>query len=328
MRRLLPIVLAVMLLLSACVTPPQPTTNETEGTTVPQIQIHPDRDKCTVPTENVEGAYYYKCIGNRKLRIEYLPPLNQVYEKAPVVLMISGGGFMVCTVDHPITWLASEVKKLRDAGFAVASVEYRVGTEGVNVMQVYSDIADSMRYLSYYSDIFNIDPDKFVTTGHSAGGSASLAMAYLDHSTIDTDAYWPEADFNVVGAFSMSGHGTYTKTDYGPFNGYASSGARDNVCLYPNDEIRHQASPIYFLEGSKVPCKIFMGKMDNVVSPISIEKFKEACDAAGVPCELVWFEHAGHSYESMDGETVLPRFSVQKSKLVDFAKQCVEAAQS
>lgn len=191
---LLPIVLAVMLLLSACVTPPQPTTNETEGTTVPQIQIHPDLEKCTVPTENVEGAYYYKCIGNRKLRIEYLPPLNQVYEKASVVLMISG--------------------------------------------------------------------------------------------------------------------------------------ARDNVCLYPNEEIRHQASPIYFLEGSKVPCKIFMGKMDNVVSPISIEKFKEACDAAGVPCELVWFEHAGHSYESMDDETVLPRFSVQKSKLVDFAKQCVEAAQS
>jgi acetyl esterase/lipase len=330
MYRLIALLLSVLLILTACSTPAPnnqetntPTTNETEGPTVPEIVIHPDRVNCTVPTENVEGNYVYKCIGNRKLEIIYYPPTKQVYEKAPVLLLICGGGFVECTVGWPIEWHAPEVKKLREAGFAVASVDYRVRDEGVNILQVYSDIADSMRYLSYYSDVFNIDPNKIVTSGHSAGGAAALAMAYIDNRTFDEEKYWPEADYKVVGAFAMSHSGTLEKTDYGTYDGYASLGIKTNISLYVNDEIRHLASPINHLDANDPPCKILMGDMDEVVSPISTQKFKDACDAAGVSCELVWLKNAGHVYDSMNGEQVLPRFSVQKMKLVDFAISCV-----
>lgn len=331
MFRLIALLLSVLLVLTACSNPPanpsntvDPTSNETEEPTVTEVVIHPDRVKCTVPVENVEGDYVYKVIGNRELKIIYCPPTKQVYEKAPVVLLICGGGFMACTVEWPLEWHAGEVKTLREAGFAVASVDYRLGGEGVNILQVYSDIADSMRYLSYYSDVFGIDPNKIVTSGHSAGGAAALAMAYIDNSTFDTDEYWPEADYNVVGAFAMSHSGTLEKTDYGTFGGYCSAGIQTYTGLYVNDEIRHLASPINHLDENDPPCKILMGDMDDVVTPASAEKFKEACDAAGVSCELVWIKNAGHTFDSMNGEPVRPGFSAQKKKLVDFAISCVQ----
>ena len=324
MQRYFALILSVILLLCACSAAPG--SNETEESTVPQIEIHPDRVKCTVPMEVTEGNYYYKVLGDRELYIEFCPPTKQVYDKAPVLMMISGGGFVECSVHWAIEYFGGHIDQLREAGFAVASVEYRVRDEGVNIMQVYSDIADAMRYLSYYSEAFGIDPTKFITAGHSAGGTASLAMAYIGNRVFDEDAYWPEADYQVIGAFSMSGTGNLDKTDFGPFGGYSSSGIQANTSLYLNEEIRKLASPIYYLEGSKVPCRLLMGEMDNVVSPISVEKFKEACDKAGVPCDVVWFKHAGHVYESMDGEIVMPPISVQKSKILEFAIQCVEKA--
>lgn len=332
MCRIVAMILVLVLLLCACTTTKPASTdgttnksaNGTEESAVPELNIHPDRIKCTVPQENVAGDYIYKVIGERELRIIYSPPTTKVYEKAPVLLIISGGGFMVCSEEWAIEYMANEVQRLRQSGFAVASVEYRVGGEGVNVKQVYSDIADAMRYMSYYSDVFGIDPDKFITTGHSAGGSASLAMAYIGNRVFDTDVYWPEADYQVVGAFAMSGHGDYTKTDFGPYGGYCSENARTNVGLFPDEQMRREVSPVFYLEGSKVPCKILMGEMDDVVAPIYVEKFKEACDAAGVPCDVVWFQNAGHSYESMNGEPVKPFVSVQKARIVDFAKACVE----
>lgn len=329
MQRCIVLILTLALLLCACATTPpagetNAPTNGTEGSTMPEMNIHPDRDKCTVPTENVEGDYIYKVIGNRQLRIIYRPALVNVYEKAPVLFLISGGGFMECSEEWALDYMANEALKLRQSGFAVVSVEYRVGGEGVNIKQVYSDMADAMRYMSYYSDVFGIDPNKFVTSGHSAGGSASLALAYVDHDVFDVDGYWPEADYQVVGAYSLSGHGDYTKTEFGPYGGYCSENARTNKGLFPTEEMRREVSPVFYLEGSKVPSKLLMGEMDNVVAPVFVEKFKEACDAAGVPCDVVWFKNAGHTYESMNGEDVTPRYSVQKSKIVDFAKSCVE----
>ena len=324
MHRFLALILSLIFLLCACTVAPG--TTETEESTVPQFEIHPDRAKCTVPTEITEGNYYYKVLGDRELYIEFCPPTKQVYDKAPVLLMISGGGFVECSVEWAIDYFGGHIDKLREDGFAVASVEYRVKGEGVNILQVYSDIADAMRYLSYYSEEFGIDPNKFITAGHSAGGTASLAMAYIGNRVFDEDAYWPEADYQVIGAFSMSGTGNLDKTDFGPFGGYSSSGIQANVSLYLNEEIRKLASPIYYLEGSTVPCRLLIGSMDDVVSPISVEKFKEACDKAGVPCDLVILKNGDHVYESKNGETVMPPISVQKSRIIDFVKDCVERA--
>jgi acetyl esterase/lipase len=253
-----------------------------------------------------------------------LDAVQDLCEDDLVLFLISGGGFMQCSEEWAIEYMASEVSQLRKAGFAIASVQYRVGGEGVNIKQVYSDMADAMRYMSYYSDVFGIDPNKFITSGHSAGGSASLALAYIDHDIFDVDQYWPEADYLVAGAFAMSGHGDYTKTDFGPYGGYCSENARTNKGLFPTEEMRKEVSPVFCLEGSKVPCKLLMGEMDNVVAPVFVEKFEEACKAADVPCEVVWFENGGHTYESMNGEEVTPRVSAQKRQIVRFAKSCVE----
>ncbi|MBE6974215.1 MAG: alpha/beta hydrolase, partial [Ruminococcaceae bacterium] len=262
--------------------------------------------------------------GNRKLRLYFLPPLQQVYEKAPIIFMFPGGGLMECDIMQPYSIYQSELAAIRNAGFAVATIEYRVGGEGVHAQQVLTDCMDAVRYVSYYSDVLNVDTQKIVTTGHSSGGHISLLLAYGPHETFDLDQYWSDAeDFHVVGSYALS-PGTVFYAGDGPHNGYYSNGASKNASLYPTEEMRHLISPITHVGNGGVPCKILMGEEDELVAAASVAMFKDACDAAGVACEVVWFKNAGHGFESRNGQPVTPNYNTERAKILEFAQACIQ----
>ena len=45
------------------------------------------------PTGNQQADLIYKALGDREIMLTFLPPLKPVYEKAPVYLIIPGGGW-------------------------------------------------------------------------------------------------------------------------------------------------------------------------------------------------------------------------------------------
>ena len=290
---------------------------------MPEPTIHPDRKGCSVPKGATEALLTYKVIGARELKLYFLPPTTQVYEKAPIIFMFPGGGLMACDMFSPYAIYHTELPDLRAAGFATVTIDYRIGGaggEGVTPHEIVSDCMDAMRYISYYSDVLGVDPQNIVTTGHSAGGMLSLLIGYAPHELFDADSYWFEADFNVVGAFPLSPNTNFCKGD-GPYDGYYSKTSPD-TSLWSTQELRELCSVIRYIGNGGIPCKILIGTADEWVSSIGVEQFKEACDAGGVDCEVIWFEGVNHGFCYEDGAQH-PRYNAERAKILQFAQACV-----
>lgn len=332
MKKLLISLLVPLLLLSACsmgMTETKPTQQQEDpGMTDPAPTVHPDRERCSVPSASKESLLTYKVIGNRKLRLYFLPPLQKVYEKAPVIFMFPGGGLMACDMMSPYAIYRTEMDSIRNAGFATVTIDYRVGGasgEGVTPHEIVSDCMDAMRYISYYSEILGVDPQKIVTTGHSAGGALSLLTAYAPHKLFDADGYWPEADFGVVGAFALSAHGIYYKGD-GPYNGYYSRTSPD-TSLWSTEELRQLCTTTNYMKNGGVPCTILIGTHDDWVAPEGITLFEAACEEGGVECRVVWFQNGDHGFQSINGQPVTPDYNATRATIVAFAAECVQSAE-
>jgi acetyl esterase/lipase len=116
------------------------------------------------------GAIYAALTGYRPLRLDlYLPPVTR--RPAPVVVWIHGGAFMHGDRTALPPLLAQErlFTRLPLAGFAVASVEYRLSSEACFPAQL-EDIQAAIRWLRARHDELGIDPARVAVWGESAGG--------------------------------------------------------------------------------------------------------------------------------------------------------------
>jgi acetyl esterase/lipase len=90
----------------------------------------------------------------------------------PLVMMIHGGGFMFG--DKADGAGLAGVDQLVDAGYAVASINYRLSGEATYPAQI-NDAKAAVRFLRANAAKYNLNPDRFAAFGASAGGNlASL----------------------------------------------------------------------------------------------------------------------------------------------------------
>ena len=86
--------------------------------------------------------------------------------RKPLVVYVSGGGFITSSkgaaLDHR-TYVA-------EAGYVVASIQYRTLTNGATYRNAVGDAKSAIRYLRARADEFGIDPRKVAVWGESAGG--------------------------------------------------------------------------------------------------------------------------------------------------------------
>ncbi len=86
----------------------------------------------------------------------------------PVVIMVHGGGFMFG--DKADGAGLTGVDQLLEAGYAVASINYRLSGEAIYPAQI-NDAKTAVRFLRAVAADYNLDPDKFAAWGASAGGN-------------------------------------------------------------------------------------------------------------------------------------------------------------
>ncbi|THD67464.1 alpha/beta hydrolase [Robertkochia marina] len=129
----------------------------------------------------------------------YYVPHRKEKQKAPVILLVHGGGFYTGKRDGDLeTRFAME---MAGRGYVVASMEYHLTRKGKKegfgcdcpapdkietFKEAVTNIGQAMEYLTKFSREFNFDPDKMVLAGSSAGAEAVLHAAYAkDHPSFN-----------------------------------------------------------------------------------------------------------------------------------------------
>lgn len=254
--------------------------------------------------------------------------------KRPLVVYVTGGGFIQAPKEAALnlrTYVA-------EAGFVVASVQYRTVRNGANYRDGIADVKSAIRYLRANADKYGIDPGKVAVWGESAGGYL-VAMVGVTNGIKDFDIGNNLEQSSDVQAVVDKFGASDTSKIAADFDAHAkeANNANDNSIAQYIGIARGShvldfriamtsANPLTYVKASNPPFLIFHGSQDRLVSPSQTLMLHAALIAAGAPSTRYVLDQAGHGDLSFlgDSKSGLPWSSKQTMGIiVDFLKRSI-----
>lgn len=215
-------------------------------------------------------------------RIDIYYP-TQKGAKVPVVINIHGGAWMN-GVKESQRGFSSFFKK----GMAVANVEYRM-TKTATAPAAIEDIRCAIVYLIQNADKFNIDKDKIVIMGGSAGGHLALMGGMLGNNHI--------FDGNCKGVENIKVAAIIDKYGITEVDGFAAKSKAGMAWLgdkAKDEKFIASLSPINYVNSTNPPIFIVHGDADPTVPYQQSVRFHKKLVAAGVKCKFMTVEGGLH----------------------------------
>lgn len=191
-------------------------------------------------------TYQYAERDTLKLYLDFYTP-ETVHDSTICLVYVFGGGFIRGNRDGE--WEKAYFKKLVDAGFQVASIDYRLGLVGAKNLSVFNtepletavnmateDAILALSYLLEHAKELKINKDYIVMTGSSAGAITSLQTDYaLCNGFLNYDIL--PNDFRLAGVVAYAGaifshDGLVEYRNHAPAPTMMYHGMRDNLVSY------------------------------------------------------------------------------------------------
>lgn len=119
------------------------------------------------------------------LKLDIYYPKTDVFKNRPLVMLIHGGAFYIGSKESAAEQaLATSFAK---RGYVVASIDYRLGFKllasdiELSAYRAVQDAHAALRFLAHNAKGLGIDPNQVYVGGTSAGGVASLSLAFMDN---------------------------------------------------------------------------------------------------------------------------------------------------
>ncbi|MDN4609844.1 alpha/beta hydrolase [Arthrobacter burdickii] len=241
----------------------------------------------------------------------YLPAGASAGTTFPAVVHFHGGGWRTGersslgpTVDG---FGLSPIEQLVDAGFVVASADYRLSGVATFPAQVL-DAKAAVRWVRTHSADYGVDPDRIYAWGDSAGGHLAGLVgltARVEHfgepATDDgvaaVAAWYPPTDLVRMGAQARTD--AVARAD--------DPGSREALLLgaQPSEapDKAAAASPVTYVHAGAPPFFLAHGTADRFVPAPQSATLAEALEGAGAAVELLLIEEADHMWSQPDGGT-------------------------
>ncbi|WP_405059467.1 alpha/beta hydrolase [Kribbella sp. NBC_01505] len=224
----------------------------------PAVQVRPSRT-----ARSTKGIRYAG-----KLRMDLLVPPGP--GPHPVVLYLPGGGFVAARRQMA----AKQRGYVAEAGFAVASIDYRTTSNGATYREGLADVAAALAFLRAQAAEYHLDLTRLAVWGESAGGYlASMAAT--------------EPDQEFAAAVSLFGASDLSKLSDGfdievpaAIPAYVPDFAQGN----PATRITAQTPPFLLLHGDD----------DRMIPPAQTAILHQALLAAGIESTRYVVRGAGH----------------------------------
>lgn len=124
------------------------------------------------PGARVERDLAYGSDAQQRLDL-YVP---EHAERAPVLLMLHGGAWMIGDKGHPGV-VAGKVARWLPKGCIVASANYRMDRSHPDPLQQADDAARALAYVQRHAATWGGDPARVLLIGHSAGAHLAALLA-------------------------------------------------------------------------------------------------------------------------------------------------------
>jgi len=187
---------------------------------------------------------------------------------------------------------------LLEAGYAIASVEYRFTNVAPFPAQI-QDCKAAVRYLREHAAEFNLDPDRAGAMGDSAGGHLASLLGLAPRVAALTDAPDFKTSEAVKAVVDFYGPSDLRVPHDDKWNAAHPDlrTAVEDLLGGPRDQkadVAKAASPITYVTKTAPPFLILQGDADDTVLPVQSITLDRALRAAGVPGELILLPGAGH----------------------------------
>lgn len=224
----------------------------------------------------------YKQVNSSNCRMDIYYPVAPV-KAVPVVINMHGGGW-----NHGYKEEQGGFNMYFNQGYAVANVEYRMTGEATAPAAV-EDVRGAMVYLLHHAAEFNIDKNKVIFQGGSAGGHLALTAGYLQNNKVyDRDIEPYEEEIKVLAVIDK-----YGPSQLKDFLFYSSlvNWLGDSV---GNETFIRTVSPVSLVNAATPPTYIIHGDADPTVPYSQSVTLKDTLDAFGVKNMFTTVPGGGH----------------------------------
>ena len=223
----------------------------------------------------------------------YFPPANPACDgpagDRPPLLVTAHGGPTAAARRQ----LQLGVVYWTSRGIAVVDVDYRGSTGyGRSYRRALEgawgvvDVEDCVAAARFLADRGDVDPERLIIRGGSAGGFTVLAALSLHDTFAAGASRYGIADLEALAADTHKFESRYLDRLVGP---------------YPEArEVYLARSPIHHIDGLDAPMIVLQGDEDEIVPPAQSEMIVEALKAKGVPVAYLLFEGEQHGFRSAE----------------------------
>lgn len=218
------------------------------------------------------------------------PPPRNGY---PLIVCFHGGGWISGSKKRDLFF-----NELTRSGFAVASVQYRLSTQAKYPEQL-RDIRAAARWLFDRAASLQLNPQKFVAAGASAGGHLALLLAFSQDREFSGMVSVPHDMFKAVCAL-------YPPTDLVTIIPEYRRDRYDNlVCMLLAGTVNgrivlaREGSPSSYVSKVSPPVFLVHGDRDPIVPLEQSESLAKALHEDGVETTLVVYRGSSHGFRPL-----------------------------
>ncbi|MCB1226150.1 MAG: alpha/beta hydrolase [Verrucomicrobiales bacterium] len=277
----------------------------------------------------------YKTTDQGPLALDlHYPEVPQRGKTYPLVVFTHGGGWVTgdkTIGDRGVRYLG--VKALNEAGFCVASVDYRLWKQGssTTIRDCVIDAKDALRFLVLHAADYGVDADHVFSFGDSAGGQIAQmllltppealpgdpALAAARYRMIAGVSWYGPCDFENAELFNPDGRANF-RDRFGPRILKGGESAGERLAAY------REVSPVNHLKPNSPPLLMMQGDQDTTIPVHQARYMKKRADEIGAAVELRIVENSGHNWREATG-ALKPTLAEIVAETADFMKRQLRA---
>jgi acetyl esterase/lipase len=224
-----------------------------------------------------EKNIVYKQIDTTSLSLIFYYPDNFDTTKIyPAIIFFFGGGW----IEGNVKQFEPQAKYFAKRGMIAVLADYRVNKRhGTSPFEAVKDAKSAIRFLRKDAKNLNIDINRIVASGGSAGGHLAAACGNIKGFEEEGEDLSISSKPNALVLFNPA-------IDNGPGGyGYNRIGER-----------YHEFSPIHNIHENAPPTIVFLGTNDKFIPVETVKYYKVIMDKVGSRCELHLYEGQKHGF--------------------------------